>query len=340
MDKHWIKVCLVGFVGCAIASADVESPKAAAMGAFEAGVRYGSASGAGTQFFIDQATMHKSWDVSEKTRVVMENVVSANGPTKSTNAGQNGSNFVSKYKLTGGSAAAGAFQFANTAAYLEHKADGLGFAVGNMRTPFSIENTMSRFNMPTYYYSAGYGAAQTLGWNYDLGVKLSLSDMIPGNLEVGVFDGQNNGDNKTPALAAKYGFNYDGGDFSIAPSVGTYMGRWAGGPKDLGFAVGATSKFGTAFVNAEWIYTSKDTGTVAKIWDLYVEPGIDLGGADISAKWELVNANSTSDMNLGVGVGKTYANKLRVRATYQATNFSKKLGAMGHDVRLMLGASF
>ncbi len=299
-----------------------------------------------TQFLLDEANMTMNFDVSEKTKVAVSNSMAmTNGKTVDF-TGNHASNYFSNFRLTG----TNGLVFANQAAYIEHKCgENWWTTLGHFRTPFGMENMWAKYEMPTYFYSSMYGVANTYSWNYDLGLKVAIGDPIPGKLEVAILDGRRNtrGDgDHTPAWALRWWYEWKNGDMSLTPVISSYLGRWRGGPSDLGFTGGLMWKMGTVWANAEFLWNSmKPVGAVdtkTKMMGFYLEPGVDLGMFEVSTKfdWRKVDGGN-SDINLGFSVGHTYADKLRVRAVYQAANLSKKLGTnVVNDFRLLFGTSW
>ena len=352
MSNHgmWLKSALVGLV-CVAAQA-THTPghegKGITMGgSFEGGYNYFWTSGVNdSQFLVDHAALSMTGNVSDKTTVVINNAFALR-PGNALNAANTAStaNYFSNATLTNGG-----FVYSNLGAYISHKcAEGWVTSVGHMRNPFGMEGMWSRYEMPTYYYSSAYTSAQGLGWNYDLGVKFTLTDMIPGSLELTVADGHAAnpaGENKSPALVGRYSYAMKGGDWTFTPVVSAYYSRFSGGP-DLGITAGGMLKMGTLWVNAEWVMVNRTVNAVkTKNSSIYVEPGMELGFADVSVKAEYnmndVNAtgSNTNDINVGVALSKTYNEKYRIRATYQHTNLSAKVGAHNNDFRLLFGTTW
>jgi len=361
MNKTWVKLALVGMITAAAANADHAPGHTGAKGmtmggSAEAGWQMGFTSGTpmASHFLVDHASMWMNAEVSDKLKFVVNNAFAVtDGGGVATGRGMNTATYFSGARLTTAAGTGTQFTFANNAAYVEHKCmDGLTTAVGHFMTPFGMEGLSSRYDMSTYYYSAAANQAFTLGWMFDLGFKWTATDYVPGTLEVALIDGHRanlGGESVTPSAVARWWYEVKGGDWSFTPVVSTYLGRWRGGPKDLGITAGGMFKAGTLFANAEWVYTSQDAtmnaGAKTKNWSLYLEPGMDLGLAKLSVKWDYnsvdAGAGSTNDMNLGAALTKDYSDKLRIRAVYMFANMSKKLAAAStHDVRLLFGTKW
>ncbi len=349
MTKTWVKLALIGMICASGAFADHKAGhegKGMSMGGtIEGGWALNFTTGASSSHFIlDAATMNMTYEVSDKLKVVVGNAFAVgDGGGLAGGAAANSAVYFSGARLTSTNAAPGtAFAFANNAAYLEHKcADGLTTAVGHFMMPFGMESLTSRFDSATYYYSGAYTNANTLGYTYDVGFKFTLTDYIPGTTEIAIVDGHRAniaGENKTPAEAIRWWYEMKSGDMTFTPVVSAYFGR---GADNLGLSGGGMLKSGAWWANAEFVYTSQKTAATAKTWSVYAEPGFDLGMANFSAKWQLNNNGTNSDMDIGVGLTKNYSDKLRVRLLYDFMNVSKKLAAASsHDVRLLLGAKW
>ncbi len=354
MTKHWAKLCFISAVLVFTAQAAHEAGKSPALsGSIETGVGYGgipadtagitgTAAASGMQWWVDSVHLKHNFDVSDKTKVVVHNALALgtnnNVPTK----GQNGVNYFGNALLTGGGTSN--FVAANLGAYLQHKCtDNLYTSIGNLPTPFGMESMSSRYDMATYYYSNSISRAYQAGWMYDLGVNLHLADTVAGSLEFSILDGrQARGANSnfvntdptntfTPAIAARYSYTFKAGEMSIIPVVSTYLGKWRGGPSDLGVTAGVGFKMGAFWANGEFLYTSGKATVASTVkdtqWSAVVEPGFDFGAAEVSAKWEYYN-NTVGDssasptgngnMNLGLAVAKTWAENYKVKLAFPA----------------------
>jgi len=271
---------------------------------------------------------------------------------------------VSLLKLTGAQ-----FALALEGAYLDHTcAEGMHTWIGFFGTPFGMESMVDRADMPTYYYSSFFKNNYVgMGINYDLGVKLALTDIIPGTLEVAVMDGRSysgTGPNHlSPALALRYSMESKSGDMSFTPVLSAYLGHWAGFAKTLGLSAGVMAKMGALWANAEFLYGSDQTNITGVAgtdgtnnrWSVYVEPGFDLGMANVSLKAEMTNfANngggtsgtiaSESDYNLGAAISHTYEGDYTVKLACAMTNLNGKDTANGpdhnNDVRLLFSTKW
>lgn len=321
----------------------------------------GGATNNDTQFIVDNATVKLEANLSDSTKVVFTNAISLlSAETLGAGGWFNSNNFYSQYKITSGD---GRFVMSNLDAYVEHKfAEGFRLSFGNMKTPYGLESMVDRWDVPTYYYSYIRYITNQYGWNYDTGLKLTFSDVIPGKIEFSIVDGRSNGaDIWSPAGVLRYSYEYKNGDFSFTPEVSTYLGKWSGGPQDVGISAGAWLKMAQYFANFEFQYTSYGVDTIAqnaqlKYWEAMLEPGIDLGGiVTVSVKGELVNqtigaGSANTDLNVGAALTHDYNNgEFRVRLAYMHGGFLNKFiqpaatadgQAPVNDIRLMFGTKF
>lgn len=355
MGNQWAKVCFVGLAAATVAMANHEKMdgKAPAMGGtFEGGISYSVTPGAtsGTQWFVDGLHLRNHFDVSDKTKVILENALGVNGPTKfaggagGASSVANESFYFSNARLTSAAAGVGSasFVFANQAAYIQHEcAKGFYTSVGHMKTPLGMENMWNRYDMHSYYFSPAYTGAQAAGWNYDLGLKLHLVDILPGSFEFMLLDGRGlmTGGPSTPGVAARYHYELKSGDWSLTPVLSVLAEKWNGGPDELAVTAGGMYKMGALWFNAEWYYGKTAAG---KGWNITAEPGFDFGVAEFSAKYDFVNNSTASqtDHMVGVALSKTYEEKYRVKATYEHGNLSGKLGAHVNDFRLLFATKW
>jgi len=374
MSKHWAKLCFISAVLVVTAQAAHDGSKTAPVsGSIEAGWGWastptnGAAAGlSGSRFFVDQVNLKHHFDVNDKTSVTIHNAMAMN-TNNNLNAllnTQNGVNYLAKDAQL----STGTFTFANQGAFLTHKcADGMWTSVGNLATPFGMESMSSRYDMATYFYSSSISRAHSAGWMYDLGVNLHFVDSIPGSLEFSILDGRGtstlgntvDGTN-TPAVALRYSFALKNSDWSLTPVVSTYLGQWRGGPSNLGITAGLAYKMGALWTNFEFLYTSvKVAGNAGTLkdnqWSVVLEPGFDLGVAELSAKFEYLNnkdegidTTANSNMNLGLAVSKVYDDKYRIKLAYQHAAFSRKGAGFTagptqtpvNDVRLLFATAF
>jgi hypothetical protein len=314
-----------------------------------------------TQFIVDNATVKLEANISDTTKLVFTNAISLlSAETLTAEGYYNSNDYYSQYKITSGD---GRFVMSNLDAYVEHKfSDGFKLAFGNMKTPWGLESMVDRWDVPSYYYSYVYFATMQFGWDYDTGLKLTLSDVIPGKIELSIVDGRaNSTDIWSPAGVIRYSIDYKNGDFSITPEVSAYLGKWSGGPDNLGISAGAWIKYAQYFANLEFQYTSMATDTYVpnsqvKIWEAMLEPGVELGGiATVSAKVEVVNqtipgGSANTDMNIGGAITHDYNNgEFRIRLAYEHGGLLNKFimpaaSASGqapvNDLRLLFGTKF
>jgi hypothetical protein len=307
-----------------------------------------------SQFFVDNATVKMRFGVSDKVAVYFDNVASMNGagPTNAAGtfgAGLNTVNYLSaRGNLSGG--AASRYALTNTGAYIEHSCtDNLKWGFGHQALPVGMEGMWDRYDMHSYYYTAARTAATALGMNYDVGLKLTLSDLIPGTLEWTLTDGRQVQTTTALATALRWSWTWKSGDMSLMPVVSGYFGRWRGGPKDWATTVGFNWKMSSIFANLEWFYTSTNpsfaTNGETKNWSLWLEPGFDFGAAAVSFKVDMNNqkvgaAAGTTDFNVGAALSKTYADKYQVKLAYMHAGASGKLNNHGNDLRLLFGTKW
>lgn len=138
------------------------------------------------------------------------------------------------------------------------------------------------------------------------------------------------------------------GGITIMPVASTYLGRWRGGPLDVGISAGANMKMGMFAANLEYMYGSQNINDTdagkTKNHTVWVEPMFDLGMVNVSAKVDYHSdkagaANSTSDWNVSGAVTHEW-DKLRIRAAYSARNLKNTQTPNAHDFRIMFGSKF
>jgi hypothetical protein len=320
-----------------------------------------------SEFLLDSANIRMNWDVTDRVFFVLDSAFSARPPVSVTDGNSNGvgvgnlyntSNYYAKTFLSNANSpyAAGSLIYALNEAYVANKwCDGFNMWVGQYKTPFGMESRVSRFDMPTYYYSMAYNNANNFNMFYDIGVKLDFVGESWGHLELSVTDGksvltpQAAGNTYSPSVAARYSYEYKNGDMSLTPVISAYLGEWSGGPQDVGLSAGLAYKMGVFNVNAEWVMSAMDSNPISdtqdsKIWSVYVEPGFDLGMLQVNVKGEYYNSSGTNnynDWNIGASIGHTYQEKYRIRLAYEAVNLSGN-SPSGHinDIRLLFGTKF
>jgi hypothetical protein len=246
----------------------------------------------------------------------------------------------------------GAFTMSAQAAYLEHKCgEHITTQFGFVRTPFGMENMSSRFDSATYYYSTAFTTQHNYRWDADLGVKSTFGGF--GNLEVALLEGRSNTANSVadfnmPSAAARWSTDMKMSGMNIMPVISGYTGRFRGGPLDLGLSAGANLKMGMFGANVEYMYTGMSPADVAgdkvKGHNVWIEPMVDLGVMNISAKVDYVNAktgdgNSNSNWNVSGAVSHDW-DKLRIRAAYTTRNLKNGNGPKEQDFRILFGTKF
>ncbi len=132
------------------------------------------------------------------------------------------------------------------------------------------------------------------------------------------------------------------------PVASTYLGRWRGGPLDVSASAGANMKMGMFAANLEYMYgglnsNDTDAGKI-KTHNVWVEPMVDLGVVNVSAKVDYISAklgaaDSYSDWNVSGAVTHEW-DKLRIRAAYSARNLKNTAVPNAHDFRIMFGTKF
>ncbi|MBM4303860.1 MAG: hypothetical protein FJ112_05990, partial [Deltaproteobacteria bacterium] len=192
MSKH-LKLAALGTLGLVLAvqAQGAEEKKGLMIGgSFEGGYAHswGESVTRGSQFFIDDLNMKFNVNVSDKIKVVVDQhwaAASNNNPTTATN--WNSSDQVFDNLLLG--TRNDGLNMATQAAYVEHKCgDHMTSQFGFVRTPYGIENMWTRFDSHSYYYSTGFTNQRTNGWDADLGIKSTFTNV--GNLEVAVLEGR------------------------------------------------------------------------------------------------------------------------------------------------------
>lgn len=361
--NNYLKLICLG-LGCSIAALAAEGMKVHVNGSAEAGFAHSwqPASGAAvktkeSQLALDDVTLKMTFEASEKTKVVVQNAFAVAGRTPATygtalSNGLNSNTYYSNATLTG--AAGARLAFANNGAYIEHKCtDWITASAGHFRVPFGMESMGHRYDTHSYYYSTAYRVANTYQWYYDTGLLFTLKDMIPGTLELAVIDGRDNlaaaDPDSTPGAVARYSYEWSSGDMSITPTASLYTARWVGGPKDLGISAGLNWKMGSLWANAEFVRLKSHVAAAAdpNVTDtsIVIEPGIDLGMANVSLKVDkLFNKTAadvkTDDWNLGAALSKNY-DGYRIRLVYQHLNFQSAAGRRpGNDIRLLFGTKW
>jgi len=322
--------------------------------------------------FLDSADIVMTANPSEKLKIVLDHAFNvsntgtfAGAPAVGTLASTLGS------PMYWGNAqfTVNNLHFAVLGAYLEYKANSTWtFTAGYFHTPFGMESMWNRYDMGEYYYSAGFTAANLLGWAYDPGLKVGWMGS-KGGAELAVTDGRSvtagtvgpftrTTDLKNmPAASGKFWWEFKAGSWGITPVVSAYTGRFRGGPEDLGIGAGAMFKMGVINANLEYLminYAPAPGATKVKMNNVYLEPSMDLGAFNIAAKAEWYNMDvgtgtSTSDWNFGASIGHEYDNHLRVRLAYQHQGISGNLGSLAsptgtgahvNDFRLLIGTKW
>lgn len=311
------------------------------------------------QWLVDNLSLGLTAQVSDKVKIVVNNAMSVTpGTASALGAGWNSVAYYSRATLVGSNTRPG-YTLANNAAYLEHKCtDNLTWSFGHISVPFGNEMGGDRYDKHGYYYSYGNRLARAYGWDYDLGLKLHIHDLLPGNWQLAVFDGRAIDAKYSPGVAFRWDMEAKSGDMTFTPSAGVLASRWRGSPGDLGFTAGLGWQMGMVSTDAEFVYTSNDIGfgtdTKLKGWSVAVEPGFDFAFAKVSIPWEYfsykaLTAAAVNDMNLGVAITHEYADKFRIRVSYQhanlggkgvASNYAGTAGLHGNDFRVLFGTKW
>jgi hypothetical protein len=312
---------------------------------------------ADSEFLLDNANVIMGYEVSDRTKVVVNSAFAIRPPKMglSLGSGINSSNYYSKQSFLSGQS--GAFVYAINEAYIANKfRDCFILYAGQFKTPFGMESMFSRYDMPSYYYSAAYNAAQSFNLFYDLGLKLAIGGDTTGTLEVAITDGKSltttYPNTYAPALSARYSYDYKSSDMILTPVFSAYLGEWRGSPQTLALSGGVKYKMGVLATDAEFVYFQGNSDPSnddpkSKVWSVYLEPGFDLGIVQLSVKGEYnntsttgANATSAGDWNIGAALGHTYMDKYRIRLAYQAQNLSGNNAGHINDLRLLFGSKF
>lgn len=352
MNKYLVS--LLSLVAVATAHADHKADHKGGFsmsGNFEAGLAtsFGGSATKGFDWLVDNVEMKNGYTISDKTKVSVThgfsafNSANAAAATQATGRAQDSRNFFSPATI----AAAGlGMSYSVREAYITHQCtDKITTSVGLFKNVFGMENMWDRFDMANYYYSRAYRVWQANGWNYNLGMKWNLY-----GLEATLFQSIASAADirTTPGVALRYKFDVAGGDWTLTPVLSAYFGKFFGAPKDIGFSGGAMWKMGTLWTNLEFEYGQTKSipagATLAKDWSIIVEPGFDLGVANVSAKWEFTSntvgaAAGVTDMNISAAITKSY-DKMRTRLAYIHNNLGGKLGVHSNEVRLLFGAEW
>ncbi|MBI4403731.1 MAG: hypothetical protein HY537_06205 [Deltaproteobacteria bacterium] len=308
---------------------------------------------------IDDLNVRATWAVTDKTKVVLsENFAIGAGTNAGLSAFSGQFNSRSYFSTANVANNGHNFMLSLGDAYLEHRCtDSFYTTIGHFAVPFGMEGLTSRYDNHSYYYSEAYHyAASMYHWNWDTGLMFAFKETFPGAVEFALLDGRDNqvhAGETAPALglATRLRYKWDLGGWAITPTASAYMARFRGGPKDLGFTMGFNAKGGMLWANMEWVYTS--TGVLgaddkAKLWSVYIEPGVDLGLFDFGLKFDLASltpagGDGSSDMSLGAAIGKNYNGGYRIRLAYMHTGFQDKHGAVyrpANDIRLLFGTKW
>ncbi len=352
MIKQLFKLCVVAFAFSGIANANHEGMKSpATSGNFMGGIGHSWVpNGAnGSQFFIDGLHLKNRFEVSPKVSVVLHNAFAVNSVSGGGGNVHNGGNYFSTATLTNAAGSSPTFGFSNLAAYIQHECSKtMTWAFGHMRTGLGMESLTDRVDMPTYYYSYAYTTAQNLGMNYDLALKFTLHDVIPGSLELAVLDGRaGRAGANALGFAARWHHEIKSGETTITPVISTVLENWRGGPNNIGITAGAMTKFSSFWLNAEFFFVKNNTAGEVTDWNVMAEPGIDLGMFDLSVKYNFISntaaagAAATTDHMIGAAIGKTYDDKHSIKLAYNH-NALNGTTAGGHlnDVRLLFSTKW
>ena len=110
-----------------------------------------------SQFTLDHANMRMDATISDKTKVVVENVMAVMPQPASNIFPGRAPLFSSASYFSGATLAQGDFMFSNTAAYIDHKwTEGVHTWIGHFQNAFGMESMGSRWDLPTGYYSAAF----------------------------------------------------------------------------------------------------------------------------------------------------------------------------------------
>lgn len=361
MNRHFKWASFIGLSFCALSvAAEHKGAGLSVSGNVEGGYAHQFNGADASKFLIDHANLNTTYTVSDSVKFVFNSGMAFIPGT--TGAGATGFDTVSFFSPSG--FGGGQMTWSAMGAYLDWKcADGIHTSFGQFLTPFGMESMWDKYDMPTYYNSGTYGSffaaptltgglpnGNTFGWGYDVGLKVAITDILPGKLEVAITDGRTTS-NDSPRATLRWNTEIKSGDMSITPVISVLTGRWNGGPKDLGLSAGFMYKMGAIAANAEFLYGSTEIGNKNTMWAVILEPGFDMGMMMLSAKWEMRSitneiaggpgAPGTTDMNVGLALSHTYANGVRVRLAYAHTGFKDAgIGGKVNDIRLLFGTKW
>jgi hypothetical protein len=289
-----------------------------------------------SQWLVDQLEWNQRFDGSERVHFVFNNAVAILGPSSLTSF-NNSVNYFSPLRLT-----STGFILANAGAYLEMRlSDSVVFSLGHFRIPFGMEATTSRYDSMMYYYSGAFTQAQAGRWLWNLGLQAEITHVIPGNLTLSLIDGRTAAGEASPSFAAHYEFTVDRGSFSLIPSLSGYLGKLFGGVRDVGFTGGFQWLVGRFSMSTELVLVRQDLtpfgGASTQATSVYAEPSYDFGFAELGVKGEWQSTGTVSDLHLGVGLTKSFSDRLRLRILFQTAGLQGNIRAGQQDLRIFFG---
>lgn len=248
----------------------------------------------GHQWLVDNIQLRYRGTVGD-LELGFDNALALSSPTTSPTYGYtNSANFLStkaQFRF-GGPTTAGAAShtsqmiFSNIGAFLRYRfTDKWSVVLGHLRVPFGLEGMHDRLDIPTYYYSNSYAAAQVFGWHYDYGVLWVGEEFFLGKLEVGFIDGRHpkayhtdGTEVSSPAFVFRLSKPYQSGDWQFLSAASAYLGRFRGRPGDIGFTLGSYMKNGRLRINVEYLFASTMTSYTSDLSTAQAFPGTEYVG--------------------------------------------------------------
>lgn len=240
----------------------------------------------GSQWVIDNLQL-KFRGKFDSVVFAFDNALSFGSPSTSPTAPYTNS---SNYFSTKAQLRSGNLVLSNIGASLNYRwSETFGVSIGHLRTPFGLEGMYDRIDIPTYYYSNSYTAAQVFGWHYDFGLILGIYDWLPGQIEVGVVDGKhpnarhsNGTEVSSPSFVFRYSSKYAWWDSNFHSAASLYLGRFKGRPNDIGFTLGSYVKKNRWRFDLEYLFTSTMTSYTSDSAVAAAFPGTEYVGGTTS----------------------------------------------------------
>ncbi len=300
-------------------------------GSVETGLSLGLAPGY-SQWMVDQIEWNQRFDASDRVKFHLNTSIALVAPSAAgTGAGNNSASYFSQMALSGGSG----ITVANSGAYVQARLlDWLTLSAGHLRVAYGQQWDAPRYDHLLYYYSETLREVAARGWLWDLGAQVEFRKVLPGKLKIALLDGRTAGGEATPALSVNYQFSYDMGSVVLMPSAFVYLSEFLSLPQESGFGFGLSLLSGAFTLNSEFL---RARGAAFNTSSIVVEPAFDLGPVEIALGGELANKAAGSDLHLRASLMKHFADRLRLRILFQATNLLSTLGTGDQEVRVLLG---